>query len=443
MISPLRTRPAVRSAGGATAVSDLLVFLLIVVVIVGAATGSPRVASLGGLAFVVAVVSRLWSRLSLEEVYCSRTPSQHHLFVGDEFEVLWTLENRKPLPVPWVRMQDVVPGGLQVVDEEMESRPYLGGTEVEEITGLGRYERVRIRHTIKAARRGVYRLGPAEFRSGDLFGLYGSRKEMPQTDWTVTVYPRTVPLPGFQLPMARPIGDALTRTRLWADPTRPNGVREYMPGDPLRSVDWKTTARRNALYVRTYDPSVSQYLIVLLEAVTTEVPWEGYRADVLEASVTGAASIAMHGIELGHRVGLVCNGVPPGERERTVLAPGAGAGQLQLILEALAGVRPMAVWTLERLIEGRGAGALPYGATIAYVAGRFVPNTAGYVAGLANRGFRVMAFYTGDGETPRMPGVRVTDARDMCMPPEQDAQADPDARFRRPPGNVEAALEGA
>ncbi|MEX0762170.1 MAG: DUF58 domain-containing protein [Dehalococcoidia bacterium] len=412
--------------GAGNALSDLFVILLVVVVIVGAATGAPLVAALGALAVVVAVVARVWSRLSLEEVYYEREPSTDHAFLGDEIEVTFTLENRKPLPVPWVKVTDFVPLGLEVLDVDAAAQPFMGGTEVVETNSLGRYERVRIRHRLKAVRRGHYRMGPAHLQSGDLFGLYPTRRDEQQSRWSLVVYPRTVPMPGFILPSARPIGDARSPVRLWDDPTRPNGVREYRPGDPVRSIDWKTTARRGELFVRTYDPSVSQYAVILMDAVTTDKPWEGFQPEVLEAAVTGAASVAMHAIDSGYRVGLVSNGIPPGERTRNVIPPGRGAAQLPLIMESLAMVRPMTVRTVEELVESRGAEAMPFGATVIYVAGQFQRGAVDYVARLSSRGHPVILLHVGEGEAPDLPGLDVRDMRRLF------GAAAGDSMFARP-----------
>ena len=83
-------------------VSDLIVAVLFVVAIVGAASGKLFIAALCGLVLVLVFVSRLWSRLALVEVEYHCTPSSDRLLIGDSFELALTVENRKPLPLPWV-----------------------------------------------------------------------------------------------------------------------------------------------------------------------------------------------------------------------------------------------------------------------------------------------------------------------------------------------------
>ena len=428
MVFPNALQSPRREPGAAHVLSDLFVLLLIVVVIVGAVAHQPLMAALGALALVVALTGRLWARLSLEEVTHRRELSADHVFAGDELQLILTVENKKPLPVPWIKVRDFIPTGLDAPDADATYLQALGGSELTLTTSLGRYERVRRRHRLIALKRGYYLIGPARLESGDLFGLYQSRRDDTRSGPPLVVYPRAVPLPGFFLPSARPVGDARSLVRLWADPNRPNGVREYRPGDPIRSVDWKATARLQSLSVRTYDPSVSQYAVILLDATTTQHPWDGYVPEVLERAVTGAASVAVRTVDLGYRVGFVTNGVPPSEDARMVIPPAAGQDQLPAILEALAMVRPMTVKTIEEMLERDAVAAVPMGATLVYIAGFFRQGTLDALARLQARGHPTLLMWAGLGEPPGLEGLGVIDARQMF------GETADEARFMRPGG---------
>jgi uncharacterized protein (DUF58 family) len=440
LLFPGALRAPRREPGAAHVLSDLFAVLLVAVVIVGAARGEPLIAALGALALVVTVVGRLWSRLSLEEVAYRRELSVDHVFEGDELHLVLTLENRKPLPVPWIKVRDFVPEGIDAPAADYSYRHAIGGAELVVTTSLARYERVRTRHQLVATKRGYYRFGPAKLESGDLFGLYQSRREEAHAGIALVVYPRAVDLQGFFLPSARPVGDARSNVRLWPDQNRPNGVREYVPGDPVKGIDWKATARLGQLQVRTYDPTVSQFVVIMLEAATTERPWDGYLPGVLEASVTAAASIAVRAADLGYQVGLVTNGVPPSEDARMVIRPTAGEGGLRAVLESLAMVRPMTVKSVEEMLEREAANAVPFGATVVYVAGTARPRMISALAEMKNRGHPSLLVWLGDGDPPRPGGVRVMDGRPLFggSRPEEGA-------FRRPgstpetPGLVEVA----
>lgn len=414
----------------ATALNPLgeaFVLLLIVVIIVGSVAHEPLIAALGALAFVVAIVSRVWAALSLEEITIDRTANINHAFKNDEIEITFTIENKKPLPVPWMEINEYVPRGLLVEGHKVSEQSYLGGAEMKASTSLGSYERVRVKRKLTALARGTYRLGKTRLRSGDLFGLYPSEASLEHTPWSIYVYPTLKAIPGFSLPARRPIGDSLSRQRLWDDPSRPAGVREYRPGDPLKSIDWKTTARRNEMYVRQFDPSVSEHAVIFAEAVTTSVAWEGYRSDVLEATMEAAASIANHALDIGYKVGLVTNGITS-STSHAVVPPGTGTSQLTTMLEALAMVHPIAIRTLDELARSR-RGAIPSGSTLIHIGGIYHPRTMNYLSGLARTGHPVVILHVGREEPPVYPEFEVRDARGLFLDSLEDERVN---EFSRP-----------
>jgi len=245
-------RPALvfSQATGLNPLGEISALLLIVVVIIGSVTHEPLVAALGALAFVLSMVSRIWAALSLREVTIDRSTSIDHAFQDDEITITFTIRNNKPLPVSWLEINEYVPRGLLVEGHKPIDQTYLGGAEMSVSTSLGSYEQVKITRKLRALSRGTYRLGKTGLRSGDLFGLYPVEASLAHTPWSIFVYPKIKELSGFSLASRRPIGDSLSRRIVWSDPSRPAGVREYRPGDPVKNIDWKTTARRGEMYVR-------------------------------------------------------------------------------------------------------------------------------------------------------------------------------------------------
>ena len=392
-------------------IRDLFVVLLLIVIIVGAATASALIVALSGLAFVVTITARIWSALSLEEVRYTLSSETTHAFIGDEIELVQSIENRKPLPVPWLRVTEFLPQGLQLVGKEDQFIDYMGGTPLEENVSLGRYERLRRRHKVKLLARGHYQVTHSALASGDLFGLYVRSKGLDLHKWNLIVYPDTVHLPDLELAAARPIGDALSRMPIWRDPTRPAGVREYRPGDPVKTIDWKTTARRNDLFVKVFDPSVSQYAVVLAEGNTTDRPWEGFRLDVLESVASCAASVARHSLSSGYRTGLIVNSTLS-LGGQNVVRPASGPHQLATIMESLAMMRPVTMSSLYDLAMANARDAIPAGATIFFVAGQDREKTVAYVSELARRGHPVTTLWVGRDAPPVLPGLNVRDYRE-------------------------------
>ena len=401
--------------------SGLWEFLFIVLTLVGIALVSPFILIVGVFGFIVVVGARIWSRLSLEDVLYERELPAHAMFVGDEFEIEIRVTNAKPLPIPWLRIADTVPIGLEVKDAQMARSNSRAALELRESFSLAWYERVTMRYTVKALRRGYHQIGPATLDSGDLFGMFPRTQELAPPREGVLVYPRTVELPDLDLPSGRPIGDTRATVALWDDPNRPRGLREYVPGDPIKTIDWKATARFRQVFVRTYDRSVTQYAVIVMDVLTTDYLFTGYSPRLLERAIVGAASIVTRSMELGHRVGLVTNGVALRPNTRMVIQPSAGPGQLGSIMEALAMIRPVAPERIERLLEREAPWAVPYGATVVIVSAVLSRGLLDVADRLAASGHPTRAIYVGRGAAPegtvRVPVQDMGDRFDLPIPP--------------------------
>jgi uncharacterized protein (DUF58 family) len=414
-----------RDERSGSVVSNLVVLVLVVVALVGAVAGKSLVVALAGLVLTITVLARLWTRLALEEVTYACIPSPNQVVEGEMFELALTVENRKPLPVPWLRVSQLLPVGLEVIQDGMTAPTLFGGTRIEAITSLGGYQRVAMMRRVKATHRGHYEFGSARVEGSDLFGFYYSHRDMRSPRGGLVVYPRIVPLPDFSLPSARPIGDALSRRRIAEDLTRPAGAREYRSGDSIKAIDWKATARRGQLFTRNYDPSITQYVVIMLECDTDTKDGKGWggRSWLLEAAVTGAASVAFKSIELGYSVGLIANGIPSGHRAQNMIPASRGPRQLSRVLEALARVQSSGIRPLEALTQDLGADAMPFGATIVFITGVFRPGIVKFVRELSRRGHSLVTLDIG-GDNP--PHIRELDIRNyrgaFTAPPPDDRE---------------------
>jgi uncharacterized protein (DUF58 family) len=129
------------------------------------------------------------------------------------------------------------------------------------------------------------------------------------------VYPKVVPLPKYDFASERPIGEIRLQNRLFEDPTRTAGVRQYVLGDPLQRVHWKVTARTGQLHCRVYEPTTLAGATILVDFHS-----EGYHArgepHRSELAVTTAVSIAYAVSVLNQQVGFVSNGRDAADRIR-------------------------------------------------------------------------------------------------------------------------------
>lgn len=379
--------------------------LSVLLLLVGIGIREPAVAAVGALVLFAGGLSHLWSRLALERLEYRRQLPEHRAFVGETVEVRYSLSNRKALPLPWVEVREYVPDTLPALDAHAAPSARPGSLQVDRSTSLAWYERVSWRHRFLCRQRGYYPFGPALLRSGDVFGLFPVEREAPARHY-VTVLPRLADLPELGLPAERPFGEARSGTRIFEDPSRILAVRDYRPGDPLKRIDWKATARRRALQSRVYEPSASLYLLLALNVDTFAQSWEGYDPVLLERAVTVAGSVARWAEGRRYAVGLVANSSVPGADRPITVPPGRDLDQLTRVLEALAMVAPFTIAPLAGVLA-EAARHLPMGATVVAVAGFPSQGLTDCLERLARRGHPTTLLWVGDEPPPACERVRL------------------------------------
>lgn len=320
------------------------------IVVAGLAGSSGLVVALGVFIFLIGGVARLWSRLSLERLVYQRSIPERRAFVGDRLLFRQTLTNLKPLPLPWIEVEERVPDAMPPVGYALKPS-YLPKTGLlARATGLSWYQRVTWDVELECRERGYYKIGPARLRSGDLFGFFRNESEE-EADSEVIVLPRLFDLGRPSLRTARPSGENRGRQPLVEDPMRPAGVRDYRPGDTLRRIEWKATARRQTLQSRVYEPAESLELLIAVNISTMAKSWEGYDPVLLERVISVAGSIARDALDQRLATGMVANGSYPGADRPLRVAPARSPEQLLRILEALAVISPLTLTPLESMLS--------------------------------------------------------------------------------------------
>ena len=331
---------------------------------VGLLASSPVVIVLGMLVLLSSAAGRIWAKISLDEVYYTREMSATRLFVGEETILTLALANRKVLPVPWVEVREQVPEGLLLIDEKIFVTGASRMRTLRRNTALGRSDRVEWRVTVRAVTRGYYRVGPTTLFSGDIFGFFENQMVSDIRPTVIIVYPHTYSLPELGFDSARPFGELPGGNRIYEDPSRIVGVRDYQSSDPMKRIDWNATARVQRLQSRLYEPSRAQSIVIAFNVGTLKRSWEGSDPIVLDRGVSVAASIARWACDTDLAVGLIANGAFPGQGRPIHLGVGRHPDRLNRLLEALAGISSFTISSLARELEG----SLTAGSTVIVVA---------------------------------------------------------------------------
>ena len=195
-------------------------------------------------------VPRSLSRVEVERVY------NNHAFWGETVPITIRIHNPTRLSIPWLYITESVAVQLRY------------GKAVNDVISLKRRDVTELTYEVSARKRGLYLIGPMRLATGDLFGIRPTISAAFASDY-LTIYPRIIPLSQLGLPSRLPFGTISSRQRLFADPARPMGIRDFRSGDSIRQINWKASAHTRNLMVKTHQPAISLETAVLLDLNTS------------------------------------------------------------------------------------------------------------------------------------------------------------------------------
>ena len=223
-----------------------------------------------------------------------RKVSRNILQQGEITEVEVTVTNRRGFPIPWIFFEDLYPADFARNGDNSCLTILMPGRSV------------TMQYALTCPRRGYHRIGPIMMESGDLFGLQRRFRTGRQQDY-ISVLPTVAYIETFNVSARRPQGAVRISNRIYDDPTRIVGAREYMPGDPLNRIHWKASARTGQLFSKVQEPSsVSGGTLILDLHEDSYVPER--RDERMELAITTTASIAYLLQVSGEQVGMLTNG---------------------------------------------------------------------------------------------------------------------------------------
>lgn len=143
---------------------------------------------------------------------------------------------------------------------------------------------------IPTTSRGVLAVGPVSVLRGDPLGLFERTHDRRQAV-DLFVHPRTLPLEGLSLGQMRDL-EGLPDQHLARDDVSFHALRDYQPGDDLRHVHWKSTARTGTLMVREYEQTRRSHFVVVLSTH----PGEYRDPEEFETAISVAGSIGLRAL---------------------------------------------------------------------------------------------------------------------------------------------------
>ena len=327
---------------------NALYLLAILSLLIGLLTGRADLFNIAYLIAAVMFLSLVWIWVTLRGIVLRRTTRTRRSQVGRVFHESFGVRKTGILPKLWLEIRD---------------HSTLPGHQASHVvpTLVGKSEYTWDVETVCAAR-GEFQLGPMTVLSGDPFGLFHSPRRLGATD-SLIVYPMTVELDRVQLPIGFLSGGDAQRQLTHQITTNASSIRDYVSGDSMNRIHWRSTARTGNIMVKEFelDPMVDIWLFNDFSADSLCEDASIRRVDQIgniipnstsippsteEYGVIIAASLAKHFIDDERVVGYAAY-----TPLRQLFQPERGDRQLTRILQALAVARSTSNHSLREMLS--------------------------------------------------------------------------------------------
>ncbi len=215
-------------------------------------------------------------------------PSKWGCEPGEVFQIVTTVSNFGHRTIPFLKLEEVFPGeiNIQGVENELAKQSIFLYSNVLYIRG-----RQKITRTIQASlpHRGRYLLEGCRLHGGDFLGIRENLKEIKQKE-EIIIFPQLLEDASISQTLSGYYGDFSVRRFYLEDPILVTSYRDYTGREPMRSISWMQSAKKNHLMVKEFDYTQNLSVTILLDAY---LHWsEGEHTEELEYCFSLARTIA-------------------------------------------------------------------------------------------------------------------------------------------------------
>ncbi len=199
--------------------------------------------------------------------------------------------------------------------------------------------------TVQCVRRGNFTLGKGRLIIKDIFDLYRLKK-VANVPLALTIYPRVVTLKSLKIQASQQMGELVVKNPLFQDYAALSDLRVYQPGDSLKKVHWKASAKTDTLMVKNFEEQGDHGVIVMLDSCRNNYFFD-QEAFIEDKLVEAAASIIDFCLGQNIKVSLYYR-----DTGGTRIMTGNQAGYFKGFLDQLVTFHPVDTVDFYREIEG-------------------------------------------------------------------------------------------
>ena len=256
---------------------------------------------LAALLFLLCAWNLYYQRHWYRQVEVTLDFDRLYVYAKDQTELKEVITNRKKLPVPVLEVGFHTRKELTFEDTENTNvSDYIYKRDIFAVLG-----RQKITRTIpiRCMKRGYYKVEEADLTAFSL--LYRKRYSRSlSTQAAIYVYPKQVDVSQTITVCERMLGTMQCAKHLYEDPFAFRGIREYTTNDPMKTINWKASAKTGDMMVNTFDSVMTQKVMIYLDVEDSGILKQ---EELVEESIAVVASLIRKFLRQGIEAGLYSN----------------------------------------------------------------------------------------------------------------------------------------
>ncbi len=308
---------------------SVLLILFLVTMFFAVFYGSWTLLTLSIISLSLMAVGLLTIPSATIDVDISRKKTKVHLHEEDSISVELDIKNMGD-KLEFLEVKDELPPKLEVEDGSNYN-----------LFELDKGETKKLKYEVNAPVRGEYSIGPVRLRTRDPFGFFFTYDER-EIHQSLHVLPAVESMRKGRVQPRHP------KQRSGNIPSGAVGIgseffslREYQPGDMMRNINWKATARSLKPITNEFEGEMSGDVILVVDGFKGSKIGD-QKDNTFSATVRAAASLASKILEDRNRVGLILLG-----DMLSWVYPGYGRKQFYDIINCLSGLSAGGLWELK------------------------------------------------------------------------------------------------
>lgn len=324
--------------------------------------------------FLSMLISYLTCRSSVRKISGFQRIKKYKYETGDTIKIETVLDNDSVFIIPY----------LELRDKTIEK---MGEGSACSVMSIGPWKRKREVREITIKYRGVYNLGPIELLIQDALRMFTWTLKI-ESRKNFMVYPKVYNIERLDLKALQSFGSVSNRQLVSEDSTNISDIRKYIPGDSIKKVHWKLSAKNNTLYVKNFEKAGNTAVYLFIDLYKNAYTGK-YARDLEEKAIESACSITFY---------LMRRSVPMELYLTNSNISFIKAGDMRnfnRIMDIMCQAKPNGDRVMEDIIQKR-LGLMNRGASIIVITGDISGDAASLYCTMKENGYDLIIVYVND-----------------------------------------------